>query len=410
MKFSRCTRWIPPRSFTTALVLALCLLGSLVASAVLADAPPSPPHRFYGTVTCAGQPVVGATVQAFVDGSPAESTTTDSQGKYGYEENVFLVSGTDGQTVTFKVNGVLAEESATYVSGEKTELNLTIAGNPPTVVTNDASGVGTTSATLNGNLTSLGSASSVQVYFKWGTTTSYGNTTTQQTKTATGTFSAAISGLTPGQTYHFCACADGVGTACGADKTFTTSQQPPPGQELTITTTCPLPGGRVNVPYSCALEATGGTTPYTWSIASGSLPAGLTLNASTGVISGTPTKVGLYSFSIKVTDSASPKASKSKSCSLEITLGPPKPVRQAPEVTVVLKWGESQGATKYHLQVATKTSFAPEYLILDKELGNVTSYELELPEVEKGSFYWRVRAGDAQSWGEWSKKGKIYWK
>ena len=63
------------------------------------------------------------------------------------------------------------------------------------------------------------------------------------------------------------------------------------------------PNGVVGTPYSFTLSAAGGTTPYTWSISSGSLPAGLTLNTSTGVVSGTPTLAGTSSFTAKVTDS-----------------------------------------------------------------------------------------------------------
>src|SRR5277367_882519 len=56
---------------------------------------------------------------------------------------------------------------------------------------------------------------------------------------------------------------------------------------LTITTQG-LDDSNNNLPYSNTLQATGGTPPYTWSIASGVLPQGLQLNASTGTISGTP--------------------------------------------------------------------------------------------------------------------------
>ena len=52
-------------------------------------------------------------------------------------------------------------------------------------------------------------------------------------------------------------------------------------------TTTSLPGGTKTGTYSQNLAATGGTTPLTWSLTAGSLPTGLTLNASTGVISGT---------------------------------------------------------------------------------------------------------------------------
>jgi len=57
----------------------------------------------------------------------------------------------------------------------------------------------------------------------------------------------------------------------------------------------------VNQPYSFQFTATGGGT-QTWSVASGALPAGLTLNPSTGVLSGTPTQTGDSHFQIKVVD------------------------------------------------------------------------------------------------------------
>jgi large repetitive protein len=67
-----------------------------------------------------------------------------------------------------------------------------------------------------------------------------------------------------------------------------------------------LNGGSVNSPYSATIGATGGTGSYTkFEITSGSLPAGLSLNATSGAISGTPTTQGNSNFTIKVTDSCS---------------------------------------------------------------------------------------------------------
>lgn len=72
-----------------------------------------------------------------------------------------------------------------------------------------------------------------------------------------------------------------------------------------IVTASPLPAGVAGVAYPGAtVAATGGTPPYTWSIPSGSLPAGLSLAASTGVISGTPTTAGTSSPTIRATDAA----------------------------------------------------------------------------------------------------------
>ncbi len=88
---------------------------------------------------------------------------------------------------------------------------------------------------------------------------------------------------------------------------------------LSITTTS-LPSGTVNTSYSQTLAATGGVSPYTWSISSGSLPAGLTLSGSTGVISGTPTTAGpAVDFTVKVTDSDSNTATASLSITINAT-------------------------------------------------------------------------------------------
>lgn len=77
---------------------------------------------------------------------------------------------------------------------------------------------------------------------------------------------------------------------------------------LTITTTS-LPDATIGVAYSQPVSATGGTTPYNWSISAGTLPAGLTISATTGVISGTPTTAANSSFTVTVTDAGKGTAS-----------------------------------------------------------------------------------------------------
>ena len=94
---------------------------------------------------------------------------------------------------------------------------------------------------------------------------------------------------------------------------------------LTITTTS-LPGGTSGSSYSNLLAASGGTTPYTWSISAGSLPAGLALGSSTGLISGTPTATGTSSFTVKVTDSSSPALTKTLKLSIVVAAPAPTPL------------------------------------------------------------------------------------
>jgi Putative Ig domain len=74
--------------------------------------------------------------------------------------------------------------------------------------------------------------------------------------------------------------------------------------------TASLPDGVQNGAYNATLDATGGATPYSWSIVSGSLPAGLSLNSSSGMISGTPQSAGTSNFTVQVTDANSQSATK----------------------------------------------------------------------------------------------------
>jgi hypothetical protein len=87
----------------------------------------------------------------------------------------------------------------------------------------------------------------------------------------------------------------------------------------TITTTS-LPNGTQNVAYNTTVVATGGTTPYTWSLSAGTLPAGLSLNAATGAISGTPTATGTVNFTVRVTDTNSATTTKALSITINVTI------------------------------------------------------------------------------------------
>lgn len=98
--------------------------------------------------------------------------------------------------------------------------------------------------------------------------------------------------------------------------TLTLVVDPPP---LTVTSAGDLTGGRLNQDYSFTLGATGGRPPYTWALASGPLPPGLTLNGTTGVISGRPTTLGTFSFVVNITDTTPVTV---PSTQLRITISP----------------------------------------------------------------------------------------
>jgi len=94
---------------------------------------------------------------------------------------------------------------------------------------------------------------------------------------------------------------------------------------FTITTSSVPPAVKA-MPYSEPLAASGGQPPYQWSIASGSLPAGVQLGASTGTLSGSATQTGTFTFSVQGTDAASHTAQQSLSLLVSATgpaCGPP---------------------------------------------------------------------------------------
>jgi len=140
------------------------------------------------------------------------------------DETTFTMPGKSYADVTLTVKASASVTPGTYTS----ELSIE-AVSAPSVTTSKARGVGTRQATLNGILTSLGTASSVAVSFGWDTkshaedATAYANWTPSEVKTGTGTFKVRVTGLTPGMTYYFRAKTEGDGTTYGSELSFTTN-------------------------------------------------------------------------------------------------------------------------------------------------------------------------------------------
>ena len=95
-----------------------------------------------------------------------------------------------------------------------------------------------------------------------------------------------------------------------------------PGPSPLSITTSSLPDGAQDAAYGATLTAAGGTTPYRWSVVSGSLPAGLTLASDTGTISGTPTAAGTNAFTAQVTDAAFQSTTRPLSLTINAGTGP----------------------------------------------------------------------------------------
>jgi hypothetical protein len=80
-----------------------------------------------------------------------------------------------------------------------------------------------------------------------------------------------------------------------------------------------LPNTTVNQPYSALVTGFGGTAPYTWTVSSGSLPAGLSLDTATGLISGKPGMTGTANFTIQLKDAKSFTTTKALAITVQLT-------------------------------------------------------------------------------------------
>jgi hypothetical protein len=190
---------------------------------------------------------------------------------YGYETTPQAMSATG----SFSDNLTGLSANNTYHFRAKAVGDGTTFGNDitfitspiqPLVVTVAASSVATTSATLNGSLTSLGTAASVTVSFEWGLTTSYSHETAPQVMSATGIFIESLTDLIPGIPYHFRAVVVGDGSAVYGDDALFATLRPPD-------TTAPV----ISAVNSSGITASGVTITWTTDeAATGQVEYGLT--------------------------------------------------------------------------------------------------------------------------------------
>ncbi len=297
----------PARSSNAAVNVTVVTLGVANSAAytyVSAPATPAAPTATAGITSATvawtapaanGSAITGYVVTPFLEGvaqtpiSYDASTTTRT-----------LTGLTAGGNYTFRVAAVNAYGTSSASPPSNSVVPYAVPGAP--IFTSVAPGDLVATLTWAAPTSNGGSAITGYVV------TPYLGAVAQTPISYTGTATTrTVTGLTAGTAYTFTVAAVNL---AGTGPPSARSAAVTPNALPTLTFPAPPPG-EVGVAYSRQLTVNDGTSPYAWSVSSGSLPAGLTLNAGTGLLSGTPTASGSFTFTVQVTDASGPSATRS---------------------------------------------------------------------------------------------------
>ncbi len=270
---------------------------------VVTDKPaaPAPPTATAGitsaTVSWVAPANNGSAITGYVV-TPYQAGVAQTPVSYDATATSRTLTGlTAGSSYTFTVTATNATGTSAP-SAQSTAVTPYALPGAPTI---SAATAGDASATLTWT-TPSSNGSAITGYV----VTPYIGSTAQPTQTFSAATTQTVTGLTAGTAYTFTVAAvnqAGTGPASAASSPVTPNSSP------SLSFPAP-PAGQVGVAYSDQLTVTNGTSPFTWSVTTGTLPAGLTLSSS-GLLSGTPTTVGSSTFTVQVVDGSGQSATES---------------------------------------------------------------------------------------------------
>jgi len=360
-----------------------------------------PTETFFTNVTNVTNAVVGdgQGVGTVVNDDPLPSLSINDvsviEGNAGTVNAVFTVtlSAASGQTVTVlyaSADGTATQPadytstsgSLTFTPGQTTRtLNVPVIGEtvPEANETYFVNLSGATNATISDNQ-GLGTITNddVPVTVNPATVpngtvaTAYSQTLTASGGVAPYSFAVTAGALPAGLTLSPGGVLSGTPTA-GGSFNFTvtaTDSSPFPGPfagsraytlviappTISLPAT-PLADGTLGAAYSAAITpASGGTAPYSYAVTAGALPGGVTLNAATGALTGTPSALGTFNFSITATDSSTGTGPYTATQAYAITVVDVPPV--ANPVSITVPYGAGPTNVPLNITGGTPTSVA----------------------------------------------------
>jgi hypothetical protein len=318
-------------------------------------------------VTVDNSPPVAGLVN---DGTGADidtqlSATSISANWTGFSDPESLITGHEWSIGTTPGGADIQPFTAVGLAGNASNTGLSLSvGTPYFVTVRATNGTGATISAFSDGVTVVAPLSLATASLPNGTQGAAYTSSVSATGGSTPyTFSVTAGSLPNGLSLNASTGAVSGTPSAGGSFSFTvqvSDNQAPPAtasQNLSVLvnpplaiTTTSLPSASMTSPYSAAVAATGGQAPYAFSIVTGALPAGLSLNASSGAVTGTATAPGPASFTVQVTDSTpAGAASDTQALTIDVvSIAPPGSVAAiAGNGQVDLSWDPVAGAASY---------------------------------------------------------------
>jgi hypothetical protein len=247
------------------------------------------------TPTYQGTAPASSLVTVYVDGTSIGTTTTNSSGTFSLAQPTSLVQGQHTVYAT-------AQASSSAVSANSTTNTFIVDSGRPSVAISSTAGASGSSTSASPFAFTVTFSEAVTGFVSGDLTVSNGTVSSFSGSGTTYTFTVTPTTANTATTVN-------VPANVAQDQTGNFNTAAPAAYALTFLaptiTVAPaaLPNGTQATAYSQTLTASGGTAPYTFVITAGALPAGLTLT-SAGVLSGTPTASGSFTFTVTATDNS----------------------------------------------------------------------------------------------------------